>query len=311
MSVSLPSNLLRSILSRVEVTPPGQPSPEAAAQQVGLSQEQVVAGVESTATPVQAEQATDAFAAEALTQAWANRFQPAAGVPLDDSSFRVGLAGAPAAPEIGGWDDVGKDPDVIQQTKENNCGSAVAVMLGNELGTSKTQPESNTQKMDALESRFTNGQGTTPHELSNMLANQGAKVTQTSSTLDKGVLDQALSGEGKAAVMVDSSVVDPTAKGGETGRAHWVTVEGKDDQGRYRVKDPSTGKNVAVDADKLANAVDKSWEQHQGGGMMIVESAKGASEAQAAQEGGEKAVALGNTDGGGSRAMGNFGRESS
>ncbi|GMU01234.1 hypothetical protein KH5H1_53540 [Corallococcus caeni] len=310
MSVNLSSNLLRTFQQLAEVKPSAQP--QQTAQQVGLPEEKVVSQVEGAPTPVQTEQASDAFAAvQALNQAWASRFQASAGASAQELGVPGTLAAAPQAPELGGWDDAGADPAVLKQTKENNCGAAVAVMLGKELGTTQTQPASDTQKMDALESRFTQGQGTSPHELSNMLANQGAKVTQTSSKLDTKALDDALARGAKAAVQVDSCLVDPTTKPGETGRAHWVSVEGKDDQGRYLLKDPSTGSKIPVDAQRLADSMEISWNQHQGGGQMIVESAQGMSEAQAAAEGGLKAVALGNTDGGGSRAMSNFGRESS
>ncbi|NOK21874.1 hypothetical protein [Corallococcus carmarthensis] len=310
MSVNLSTNVLRTFQQLAEVKPSAQP--QQTAQQVGLPEEKVVSQVEGAPTPVQTEQASDAFAAlQSLDPAWANRFQANAGASAQELGIPGTLAAAPQAPEIGGWDAAGTDPDVLKQTKENNCGAAVAVMLGNEIGNSKTQPVSNKEKMDALESRFTQGQGTSPHELSNMLANQGTKVTQTSSKLDTKALDDALARGGKGAVMVDSSLVDPTTKPGETGRAHWVSVEGKDDQGRYLVKDPSTGSKIPVDAQRLADSMEISWNQHQGGGQMIVEGAQGLSEAQAAQEGGQKAVALGNTDGGGSRAMSNFGRESS
>jgi hypothetical protein len=310
VSVNIPSNVVRAFQQLVDASPSAKP--QQTAQQVGLTPDKVVQGAESTPTAVQTEQATDAFAAEALKQAWAGRFQPTAGAAPVEDTFRVGQAGAPQAPEISFDEEAkGQDAGVLQQTKDKNCGAAVAVMLGNELGTSKADPTSNKQKMDALESRFTQGQGTSPHELSNMLANQGAKVTDTSSQFDQGKVDKALANGSKAAVMVDSSLVDGSDKAGQKGQAHWVTVEGKDDKGNYTVKDPSTGKKMTLSPQELKDAVGKSWEQHQGGGTMIVDAAKGTSEAQAAQAGGEKAVALGNTDGGGSRAMSNFGRESS
>ncbi|NOK32837.1 hypothetical protein HMI49_06460 [Corallococcus exercitus] len=310
MSVNLSSNLLRTFQQLAELKPSAPP--QQTAQQVGLPEAKVVSQVEGAPTPVQTEQATDAFAAAlAANPEWANRFQVNAGASAQELGVPATLEAAPQAPELGGWDEVGTDPAVLKQTKQNNCGAAVAVMLGNDLGTSKTQPGSDAQKMDALESRFTQGQGTSPHELSNMLANQGVKVTQTSSKLDTKALDETLARGGKAAVMVDSCLVDPTTKPGETGLAHWVSVEGKDDQGRYLLKDPSTGTKIPADAQRLADSMEISWNKHQGGGMMLVESAQGTSEAQAAAEGGQKAVALGNTDGVGSRAMSNFGRESS
>ncbi|RKH46498.1 hypothetical protein [Corallococcus llansteffanensis] len=310
MSVNLSSNLRRPFEQRAEATPAAQP--QQTAQQLELPQEKVVARVESARTPQQVEQATDAYAAVGdLMREWSSRFQAGGGASAQEPGFSVGPAGAPEAPEIGGWETEGSDSSVLKQTKQTNCGAAVAVMLSKDLGTGKTQSVSDTQKMDALESRFTDGKGTSPHELSNMLANQGLKVTQTSAGLDKDSLDQALARGGKAAVMVDSCLVDPTTKEGETGLAHWVSVEGKDDQGRYLLKDPSTGTRIPVDAQRLADSMQISWAKHQGGGMMLVENANGIGEPQAAAESGQKVASMGNTDGVGSRAQANFGRESS
>lgn len=309
MSVNLPTHFRRPFEQRAEATPAAQP--KQTAQQVELPQEKVVASVESARTPLQVEQATDAYAAVGdLMQAWSSRFQAGGGASPAEGLDALG-ANAEPAPEIGGWETEGSDSSVLKQTKQTNCGAAVAVMLGKDLGTSKTQSGSDTQKMDALESRFTDGKGTSPHELSNMLANQGLKVTQTSAGLDKDSLDQTLARGGKAAVMVDSCLVDPTTKEGETGLAHWVSVEGKDDQGRYLLKDPSTGTRIPVDAQRLADSMEISWAKHQGGGMMLVESANGVGEPQAAAESGQKVASMGNTDGVGSRAQANFGRESS
>ena len=312
VSVNLPSHIRRPVEQRAEATPAARP--QQTAQQLELPQQKVVAQVESARTPHQGEQATDAYATVGdLMKAWSSRFQAGAGASAQEPGLDVGPAGAnpEPAPEIGGWETEGADSSVLKQTHQTNCGAAVAVMLGKDLGTGKTQSGSDTQKMDALESRFTDGKGTSPHELSNMLAHQGLKVTQTSAGLDKDSLDQALARGGKAAVMVDSCLVDPTTKEGETGLAHWVSVEGKDDQGRYLLKDPSTGTRIPVDAQRLADSMEISWRQHQGGGMMLVESANGVGEPQAAAESGKKVASMGNTDGGGSRAQANFGRESS
>ncbi|WP_147445141.1 hypothetical protein [Corallococcus sp. CA053C] len=314
--MNLSSHLRRPFEQRAEATPAAQP--QQTAQQLELPQEKVVTRVESARTPQQVEQATDAYAAVGdLMRAWSSRFQAGGDASAQEPGFGVGPAGAnpEPAPEIGGWEaegsTEGSDSSVLKQTKQTNCGAAVAVMLSKDLGTGKTQSGSDTQKMDALESRFTDGKGTSPHELSNMLANQGLKVTQTSAGLDKDSLDQTLARGGKAAVMVDSCLVDPTTKEGETGLAHWVSVEGKDDQGRYLLKDPSTGTRIPVDAQRLADSMEISWAKHQGGGMMLVESANGVGEPQAAAESGQKVASMGNTDGVGSRAQANFGRESS
>lgn len=306
MSVTLPSHHSRTPPPRADAMHPARD-----AQRTAPAPEKVAAVAESKPTALQAEQAADAYAVEqAVQQLWANRFAQGAGVSPQEGPGALGANPEPA-PEIGGWETEGSDASVLKQTKQTNCGAAVAVMLGNDLGTGKTQSVSDTQKMDALESRFTDGKGTSPHELSNMLANQGLKVTQTSAGLDKDSLDATLARGGKAAVMVDSCLVDPTTKEGETGLAHWVSVEGKDDQGRYLLKDPSTGTRIPVDAQRLADSMEISWAKHQGGGMMLVENANGIGEPQAAAESGQKVASMGNTDGVGSRAQANFGRESS
>ncbi|MCP3063293.1 hypothetical protein LXT21_31395 [Myxococcus sp. K38C18041901] len=265
-------------------------------------------------TPVEAP--SDAYGAqEAQLNEWAQRFgalanavgtASAATQPqqvacvADLSSMKVPQLGGPAE----------GSPSVLQQTKDSNCGSAVAVMLGKDKGTTGAKPSTATETMDALESRFTNGDGTTPHELSNMIAHEGAEVTQASGSFDKKLMDDALARDGKAAVLVDSNKVDPNAKDAGKGRAHWVTVDGKDAQGNYTVKDPGTGKSVKMDAGALEDAVSTAWSEHNGGGMLVVEQAAGTTEAERAQRGGEIATALGNSDGGGSRKAA-FARESS
>jgi len=270
----------------------------------------------SAATPVEAP--SDTFAAqEAIGRALTNLFSaaiPAAGESAPATANPVGcvsdLSQTQAAPELGGWEDPAAS--VLEQTKDSNCGSAVAVMLGKAKGTgTSTAAASDQQAMDALESRFTDGGGTTAHELSNMIAHEGAQVTQSATWFDRGLMDDALKRDGKAAVLVDSNKVDPTLKNEGKGRAHWVTVDGKDDQGKYKVKDPGTGKTVSLEAGELEDAVGTSWREHQSGGMLVVEKAEGTTEAQRAEQGGQKAAALGNTEGGGSRAKANFARESS
>ncbi|MCP3102479.1 hypothetical protein LZ198_26755 [Myxococcus sp. K15C18031901] len=254
----------------------------------------------------------DAYGAEeASRQAWSNRFSgPAGTCEVAPTAQVVGsVKDMPAqAPAINGF---GGDGSVIQQTKDANCGSAVATMLGKSKGTTSKDSAQDSQTMDALESRFTDGNGTTAHELSNMVAHEGAQVTQSSSTFDRTMMDQALARDGKAAVLVDSNKVDPNAKDSGTGRAHWVTVEGKSEDGSYKVKDPGTGKSLSLSAGELEDAVGTSWREHQGGGMLVVEQAQGTTEAERAEKGGHLIGALGTTEGGGSRAKSNFGRESS
>ncbi|NTX10419.1 hypothetical protein HUA76_06445 [Myxococcus sp. CA056] len=306
MSVTLPPNLARPPVeqSRTGVVrvPVAGPSAETETQPAAP-----VAKLE--------EQPADAYGAqEASRQAWSQRFTaPTAAGEVSPATARIVSCVkdmAEAAPALGGWDE-DKDPSVLEQTKDVNCGSAVAVMLGKAKGTGTTAAASDQQTMDALESRFTDGNGTTAHELSNMIAHEGAQVTQSASTFDRGLMDEALKRDGKAAVLVDSNKVDPSLKDAGKGRAHWVTVDGKDDQGKYKVKDPGTGKTVSLDAGELEDAVGTSWREHQGGGMLVIDKAEGTTEAQRAEQGGHKVAALGNTEGGGSRSKSNFARESS
>ncbi|AKF79049.1 hypothetical protein MFUL124B02_00625 [Myxococcus fulvus 124B02] len=263
-------------------------------------------------TPVEAP--GDAYGAqEAQLSEWVQRFGALASAVGTASATQpqqvacVSDLSSMKVPQLGGPVE---GASVLQQTKDSNCGSAVAVMLGKDKGTTGAKPSTETETMDALESRFTNGDGTTPHELSNMIAHEGAAVTQASGSFDKKLMDDALARDGKAAVLVDSNKVDPNAKDAGKGRAHWVTVDGKDAQGNYTVKDPGTGKTVKMDAGALEDAVGTAWSEHNGGGMLVVEQAAGTTEAERAQRGGEIATALGNSDGGGSR-KGAFARESS
>jgi hypothetical protein len=298
--IPLSPTLVRTLEQpRVDVTP----APGAAASGTGTAAAPEV-------TPVEAP--TDAYGAqEAQLSEWVQRFGALASAVGTASATQpqqvacVSDLSSMKVPQLGGPAD---GASVLQQTKDSNCGSAVAVMLGKDKGTTGAKPS--TETMDSLESRFTNGDGTTPHELSNMIAHEGAAVTQASGSFDKKLMDEALARDGKAAVLVDSNKVDPNAKDAGKGRAHWVTVDGKDAQGNYTVKDPGTGKSVKMDAGALEDAVGTAWSEHNGGGMLVVEKAEGTTEAERAQRGGEIATALGNSDGGGSR-RGAFARESS
>ncbi|WP_408888503.1 hypothetical protein ACJ2CR_27135 [Myxococcus faecalis] len=300
MRIPLSPTLVRTLEQpRVDVTP----APGAAASGTGTAAAPEV-------TPVEAP--TDAYGAqEAQLSEWVQRFGAlasavgTASAPQPQQVACVSDLSSMKVPQLGGPAD---GASVLQQTKDSNCGSAVAVMLGKDKGTTGAKPS--TETMDSLESRFTNGDGTTPHELSNMIAHEGAAVTQASGSFDKKLMDEALARDGKAAVLVDSNKVDPNAKDAGKGRAHWVTVDGKDAQGNYTVKDPGTGKSVKMDAGALEDAVGTAWSEHNGGGMLVVEKAEGTTEAERAQRGGEIATALGNSDGGGSR-RGAFARESS
>ncbi|WP_434388603.1 hypothetical protein [Melittangium boletus] len=200
--------------------------------------------------------------------------------------------------EKGGWAN-----DVVP-TRQNNdidCGAAVATMLGsakNPTGTAGQQ-----EQMDALQAKFGSADGTTPEQMTKMLANVGVEVRRGDSTLDQNALAGTLSMGGKAAALVDSNAIRPES-GGEPGAAHWVVVDGMNSQGDYQVRDPSDGSTYYVNPDKLGAAMDTARAQHGGGGMLFVENAK-ADEQTLNTVGAGKDEALGKGPGTGSKAWKN------
>lgn len=204
----------------------------------------------------------------------------------------------------GGW----KDAPVVKQTEDNNCGEAAATMLSK----SKTGTEgvSAKDKMDELKSKYATDEGTTPEQMTKMLAHEGVAVKKGDAGVDKAALTDTLHNGGKAVAMVDSNKLD-SKDAQAPGKAHWVVIDGMDDQGRFMVKDPAKGTSKYVDADELAQAVDTSRQTHQSGGVLTVENASGASEDVLAEQGKQSADVLGNTPGGGSYSRNSFGRESS
>ncbi|WP_426756210.1 hypothetical protein [Myxococcus sp. Y35] len=202
-----------------------------------------------------------------------------------------------------------KSPDVVKQTKDANCGAAVATMLS---GTTGKDAASAAQKMDALESLFTDGGGTTPEELAKMLAHEGMEVKKGTSNFDMPSVDEALGRGQQVAVQLDTNRLATGVDTKIAGGSHWVVVDGKDDQGNYLVKDPNTGSRYAVSGQQIADAVGSAWELHQGGGMLVVGTPGSAmDESTLVEKSALHTGVLGDTDGGGSRARGSFGRESS
>jgi hypothetical protein len=279
VSVSIPSSILRAFQSRQESSTPVGPqsAPGAAPAQAPVS------------SPASAPRAfsTDGFEqASTQQQEWAAKFAAGAGLPPLGSS------------------------GVVQQTQDNNCGAAATIMAAGSKG--RSAGVSDEQRMAQLESTFTEGKGTTPEQLSKMLAHEGVSVKQAAFKFDQHTLDQALSKGGKLLVMVDSNQIAPGADKQADGRPHWVVVDGKDAQGNYSVKDPGTGSSYGVDFNQLNSAVDNGWWKHQGGGTLIVENAPvGMSEAALADANSKQIVPLAATEGGGSKAEKSFGRESS
>ena len=207
----------------------------------------------------------------------------------------------------GGWKSIAP---VIQQTSETDCGAAAAAMLTRAKGGRKGL--SDKQLVKDLSTRFSSQEGTTPKQLSTMLASQGIKVKKGTSELNKGALDRTLNTGGKAVAMVDSNKIVPGGDGKPAGKAHWVVIDGMDDKGRYMVKDPSKASSYFVKADTLAKAVESTRETNQAGGMLLVENtrAEAPNKQALAEEGMKKAEVLGDTPGTGSNTR-RFGRESS
>ncbi|WP_224372763.1 C39 family peptidase [Hyalangium versicolor] len=206
------------------------------------------------------------------------------------------------------------DPEgdgVIKQTNDKDCGATTAAMLSETTG--KPSTGSSEETIKELDQRFATADGTTPRQLTDMLAHEGMTVTKGSSIVDPYTLNEALDQGKKVVAMVDSNkILPPGQTAGEgTGQAHWVILDGKDAQGNFSVKDPGTGTKYSVSLDKLTDAVNSGWGAHNSGGMMVVEKAQeGANEGTVAEANAQLGLMLGNNPGGGSNAKNSYGRES-
>jgi hypothetical protein len=206
----------------------------------------------------------------------------------------------------GGWKSIAP---VLQQTSETDCGAAAAAMLLRAKG--GKEGVSDKQLIKDLGSVYSTQEGTTPKQLSKMLAHEGIQVKQGTSQLDKGALDGTLASGGKAVAMVDSNKIVPGGEAKPAGKAHWVVIDGMDDKGQYMVKDPSNASSYFVKPETLAKAVDSTRETNQAGGMLLVENARTPAPAAAlVAEATKKAEALGDKPGTGANTR-RFGRESS
>jgi hypothetical protein len=198
---------------------------------------------------------------------------------------------------------------VLQQTEDDNCGAAAAAMLTKAKG--GKEAVSGTQLMDELGSRYGTKNGTTPKQMASMLANEGIAVKGSTTAVDKTALEGTLKSGGKAVAMVDSNEISTKGSAKAPGKAHWVVIDGMDDQGRFMVKDPGSASSYFVKGEELNKAIDTGRNAHQSGGVLLLENAQTpAPEPVAAEEAEKTAEALGNTPGGGSMAW-RFGRESS
>jgi hypothetical protein len=167
------------------------------------------------------------------------------------------------------------------------------------------------QLMDELGSRYGTKDGTTPKQMAHMLTNEGIAVKGSTTAVDKTALEGTLKSGGKAVAMVDSNEISTRGSAQAPGKAHWVVIDGMDDQGRFMVKDPGSASSYFVKGEELNKAIDTGRNTHQSGGVLLLENAKTpAPEPVQAQEAEKNAEALGNTPGGGSMSW-RFGRESS
>jgi peptidase C39-like protein len=198
---------------------------------------------------------------------------------------------------------------VLQQTEDSNCGAAAAAMLTKAKG--GKEAVSDAELMGELGGRFASREGTTPKQMANMLAHEGMAVKRGTTGLDKEALEGTLKSGGKAVAMVDSNEISTRGDAKAPGKAHWVVIDGMDDQGRFMVKDPGSASSYFVKGEELNKAIDTGRNTHQSGGVLLVENAQSpAPEPVLAQESEKNAEALGNTPGGGSMSW-RFGRESS
>ncbi|MDC0708674.1 hypothetical protein POL68_09355 [Stigmatella sp. ncwal1] len=306
MSVTLPTNVSRTPLAQPEIA-----SPAGAA--VGTQAAALVQATPQPAAQVPNEAQLglykDSFEQASRSLAdWASKYSGVSSQAPDTSLEAPTLEASADLPDphlgLSAWED---EKPVVQQTKENNCAPAAVAELAKSEGKYEAQPTS--EKMDALESRFTDGSGTTPHQMSNMLAHEGFEVVDGKAQVDAQSLDNAVLNDKKVMVQLDANKIAPGGDAQQPGSAHWVMVDGKDAQGNYTVKDPSSGSKYSVDAEKLSSAVDASWKENGGGGMLVVDNAQGKDEATLAQANDDYVETLGNTPGGGSRGKATYGRE--
>jgi len=168
--------------------------------------------------------------------------------------------------DAGGWNS---EAPVLQQEGTSDCGETVAAMFkGAKDGRESVEGERGQGVINDLKSRFTKGDGTTPSEMADMLTSEGLEVKNSTKGLERNVMDEALRNGDKAAVMLDSKISGSPED--VSGNAHWVLIDGMDNQGRYLVKDPSNGSSYYAKPEDLANAINTSQSKSQSGGVLIV-----------------------------------------
>jgi hypothetical protein len=166
----------------------------------------------------------------------------------------------------GGW---ASEAPVLRQKGNSDCGETVAAMFkGAKEGQERVQGEQGQGVVNDFKSRFTQGDGTTPSEMADMLTSEGLEVKHSSKSLERGAMDEALRNGDKAAVMLDSKISG--SPDDVSGNAHWVLIDGMDNEGRYLVKDPSNGSSYYAKPEDVANAIDTNQGKRQAGGVLIV-----------------------------------------
>jgi len=210
-----------------------------------------------------------------------------------------------AAPAQRRWNDF---TPVIRQHQRDNCGAAVAAMLARSMGTAPRQ--TNEQLMNRLESRFTDGKGTTPAQMGTMLADQGIEVLGSKARFSRSSIEQALSAGMKIVAMVDSNLISPKHPQ-KPGNPHWVVIDGFDGENSFRIKDPGRGTGYWIQTRRLTEAMNSGRKTFDGGGMMMIRTASTqADPATLAERNATYATKLGTKPGIGSNTSA-LGRESS
>ncbi|MDY7227375.1 papain-like cysteine protease family protein [Hyalangium rubrum] len=206
----------------------------------------------------------------------------------------------------GGWEQT---TPLLKQAQADTCGAAVAAMLGGSKNHKKLQrPE---QYMLRLANRTSDGnQGTTPQELAKMLASQGVEVTGSTQGFNPALARSTLLEKGgKVVALVDSKTLAPKGSEGVKGAAHWVVIDGIDQDGNFLVKDPASGQSEYLPPGRLVQAAKACWAEHGGGGMMTLKNSPQASQGALEQTNAQYAETLGKSPGGGSPGEERAGRE--
>jgi hypothetical protein len=293
-------------ITRFQKPPPSLPTEQPATTQ-GTSQvqgqpppEPVEETQEVSALPQDRFEESPEVAAQWAAQA-AGAGQPLGARPMELSQMEP----APSLDGARGW---AQQTPVMRQTDDTNCGATAAAMLVRASGGGQGQTDA--QLVQSLQAGYSDSKGTSPKQMSDMLAGQGFEVTRGAAHFDRDALNGALDSGKKALALVDSNLIQPGASGNTpAGSAHWVELDGKSADGKYRVLDPNSGSSYDVDLQHLTRAMNSGWDSFQGGGMLIV-NPKGGDTASLAASNVNHATPLGDSSGIGSKNNAAGSRES-